>query len=151
MEGKQRDYQIGPYGKAPGHWTLKEAREEGARLDVLRRQGEDPRALKSEQRQTIQRTGAVTFQKAADECFVCTSSKLAAPTLKDYKNNLENQILPVRILMGAASPASAHHHPPGGGAFLLIQHDVEQPDRHLPGSACSGSAFSCRFGLAIQC
>ena len=151
MEGKQRDYQIGPYGKAPGQWTLKEAREEGARLDVLRRQGEDPRALKSEQRQTIQRTGAVTFQKEADECFACTSSKLAAPTLKDYKNNLENQILPVRILMGAASPASAHHHPPGGGAFLLIQHDVEQPDRHLPGSACSGSAFSCRFGLAIQC
>ena len=151
MEGKQRDYQIGPYGKAPEQWTLKEAREEGARLDVLRRQGEDPRALKSEQRQTIQRTGAVTFQKAADECFVCTSSKLAAPTLKDYKNNLENQILPVRILMGAASPASAHHHPPGGGAFLLIQHDAEQPDRHLPSSACSDSATSGRFGLAIQC
>ena len=151
MEGKQRDYQIGPYGKAPGQWTLKEAREEGARLDVLRRQGEDPRALKSEQRQTIQRTGAVTFQKAADECFVCTSSKLAATTLKDYKNNLENQILPVRILMGAASPASDHHHPPGGGAFLLIQHDAEQPDRHLPDFTCSDSASSGRFGLAIQC
>jgi hypothetical protein len=151
MEGKQRDYQIGPYGKAPEQWTLKEAREEGARLDVLRRQGEDPRALKSEQRQTIQRTGAVTFQKAADECFVCTSSKLAAPTLKDYKNNLENQILPVRILMGAASPASDHHHPPGGGAFLLIQHDAEQPDRHLPDFTCSDSASSGRFGLAIQC
>ena len=151
MEGKQRDYQIGPYGKAPGQWTLKEAREEGARLDVLRRQGEDPRALKSEQRQTIQRTGAVTFQKAADEWFASTSSKLAAPTLKDYKNNLENQILPVRILMGAASPASDHHHPPGGGAFLLIQHDAEQPDRHLPDFTCSDSAFSCRFGLAIQC
>ena len=151
MEGKQRDYQIGPYGKAPGQWTLKEAREEGARLDVLRRQGEDPRALKSEQRQTIQRTGAVTFQKAADECFACTSSKLAAPTLKDYKNNLENQILPVRILMGAASPASDHHHPPGGGAFLLIQHDAEQPDRHLPDFTCSDSASSGRFGLAIQC
>ena len=151
MEGKQRDYQIGPYGKAPGQWTLKEAREEGARLDVLRRQGEDPRALKSEQRQTIQLTGAVTFQKAADEWFASTSSKLAAPTLKDYKNNLENQILPVRILMGAASPASDHHHPPGGGAFLLIQHDAEQPDRHLPDFTCSDSAFSCRFGLAIQC
>jgi hypothetical protein len=55
-EGKQRDYQIGPYGKGPGQWTLKEAREERARLDVLRRQGEDPRALKEEQRQTIQRS-----------------------------------------------------------------------------------------------
>jgi len=94
-EGKLRDYQIGPYGKGPGQWTLKEAREERARLDVLRRQGEDPRALKEEQRQTIQRTGAVTFQKAAEEWLASTSSKLAATTLKDYKNKLQNQILPV--------------------------------------------------------
>jgi hypothetical protein len=94
-EGKLRDYQIGPYGKGPGQWTLKQAREERARLDVLRRQGEDPRALKAEQRQTIQRTGAVTFQKAADEWLASTSSKLAATTLKDYKNKLQNQILPV--------------------------------------------------------
>jgi integrase len=94
-EGKQRDYQIGPYGKGPGQWTLKEAREERARLDVLRRQGEDPRALKAEQRQTIQRTGAVTFQKAAEEWLASTSSKLAPTTLKDYKNKLDNQILPV--------------------------------------------------------
>jgi len=94
-EGKLRDYQIGPYGKGPGQWTLKEAREERARLDVLRRQGEDPRALKAEQRQTIQRTGAVTFQKAAEEWLASTSSKLAATTLKDYQNKLGNQILPV--------------------------------------------------------
>jgi integrase len=94
-EGKLRDYQIGPYGKGPGQWTLKEAREERARLDVLRRQGEDPRALKEEQRQTIQRTGSVTFQKAAEEWLASTSSKLAATTLKDYKNKLQNQILPV--------------------------------------------------------
>ena len=62
---------------------------------MVRRQGEDPRALKSEQRQTIQRTGVVIFQKAADEWLASTSSKLAATTLKDYKNKLENQILPV--------------------------------------------------------
>jgi hypothetical protein len=30
-EGKLRDYQIGPYGKGPGQWTLKEAREERSR------------------------------------------------------------------------------------------------------------------------
>ena len=94
-EGKLRDYQIGPYGKGPGQWTLKEAREERERLDVLRRQGEDPRALKAEQRQTIQRTGAVTFEVAAEEWFTNVSSKLAASTLKDYKNKLQNQILPV--------------------------------------------------------
>jgi hypothetical protein len=77
-EGKLRDYQIGPYGKGPGQWTLKEAREEWARLDVLRRQGEDPRALKEEQRQTIQRTGAVTFQKAASALSLDLAGKIVS-------------------------------------------------------------------------
>jgi integrase len=94
-EGKLRDYQIGPYGKAPGQWTLKKARDERARLDVLRRQGEDPRARKAELRQTIQRPGAVTFQKAAEEWLATSGRRLAATTLKDYKNKLHNQILPV--------------------------------------------------------
>ncbi|MCP9851014.1 site-specific integrase [Cyanobium sp. Morenito 9A2] len=94
-EGKLRDYQIGPYGKGPGQWTLREARQERDRLDVLRRQGEDPRELKAERRQSIQRTGVVTFQKAAEEWIAGNTRKLAATTLKDYKNKLENQILPV--------------------------------------------------------
>ena len=42
-------------------------------------------------------------------------------------------------------------HPPGDGAFLLIQHDAEQPDKHPPGSACSGSDANDRTGLAIRC
>ena len=39
----------------------------------------------------------------------------------------------------------------GDGACQWIQHDAEQPDRHQPGSACSGSGASCRAGLAIRC
>ena len=42
-------------------------------------------------------------------------------------------------------------HPPGDGAFLLIPRDVEQPDKHPPGSACSGSDANDRTGLAIRC
>ena len=42
-------------------------------------------------------------------------------------------------------------HPLCDGAFLLIQHDAEQPDKHPPGSACSGSDASFRVGLAIRC
>ena len=41
--------------------------------------------------------------------------------------------------------------PPGDGASQWIKHDAEQPDRHLPDSACSGSDASCRVGLAIRC
>ena len=40
--GQFRDYQIGPYGKGPGKWTLKQAKDEVIRLDQLRKAGEDP-------------------------------------------------------------------------------------------------------------
>ena len=53
--GQQRWYQIGPYGKGPGKWTLKQARDEQARLDLLRKAGEDPRLLKSEAKKEIQK------------------------------------------------------------------------------------------------
>ena len=52
-KGQQRWYQIGPYGRSPGQWTLKRAKDEKDRLDALRRQGEAPRTLKSEQRVAI--------------------------------------------------------------------------------------------------
>lgn len=99
-EGKLRDYQIGPYGKGPGKWTLKQAREERDRLEVLRRQGDDPRAEKAGQRKQIQRMGAVSFKKAAEEWFLNVSNgngnkKLAPSTLKDYSNKLRNQIMPI--------------------------------------------------------
>ncbi len=53
ISGKQRFYQIGPYGKGSGQWTLKKAREERERLDVLRKQGEDPRVIKSEEKRVV--------------------------------------------------------------------------------------------------
>ena len=42
-------------------------------------------------------------------------------------------------------------HPQGDGASQWSQYDAEQPDKHPPGSASSGSAASCRAGLATQC
>ena len=52
-EGRRRDYQIGPYGKGPGKWTLKQAKDEVVRLDQLRKAGEDPRLLKSESKREL--------------------------------------------------------------------------------------------------
>ena len=66
-KGQQRRYQIGPYGKGPGKWTLKQAREEQARLDVLRKAGEDPRLLKSEsKRELIKQATNPSLIKAAE-------------------------------------------------------------------------------------
>jgi len=48
-------------------------------------------------------------------------------------------------------PGEFPDHPQGDGASQWIPHDSEKPDRHLPGSACSGSGASCRVGLAIRC
>ena len=52
-EGQRREYQIGPYGKGPGKWTLKQAKDEVIRLDQLRKAGEDPRLLKSESKREL--------------------------------------------------------------------------------------------------
>ncbi|WP_269623233.1 ElyC/SanA/YdcF family protein [Prochlorococcus marinus] len=45
-KGQQRWYQIGPYGNSDGQWTIKNAQEEKDRLDVLRKEGIDPRLNK---------------------------------------------------------------------------------------------------------
>jgi len=55
------------------------------------------------------------------------------------------------LIKHRSNPTGAHRHPQGDGASQLIQHDAEQPDRHPPGSAWSGSDASCRVGLAIRC
>ena len=92
--GQFRDYQIGPYGKGPGKWTLKQAKDEVIRLDQLRKAGEDPRLLKSEsKRKLIKQATNPSLIKAA-EGFL-ERSKNKPSTVKDYRNMLYNQVLPV--------------------------------------------------------
>ena len=65
--GQFRDYQIGPYGKGPGKWTLKQAKDEVIRLDQLRKAGEDPRLLKSEsKKELIKQATTPSLIKAAE-------------------------------------------------------------------------------------
>ena len=45
-------------------------------------------------------------------------------TQKSFKNDIEIK----------SNPISALRYPPGDDASQWIQHDAEQPDRHLPGS-----------------
>ena len=46
--GQFRDYQIGPYGKGSGKWTLKQAKDEVVSLDHIRKAGEEPHLLRAE-------------------------------------------------------------------------------------------------------
>jgi hypothetical protein len=55
------------------------------------------------------------------------------------------------FLRDPGDPSTDHHYPPGDGASQLIQHYAAQLNRHLPGSAFSGSDASDRTGLAIRC
>ena len=89
-----RDYLIVPYGKGPGKWTLKQAKDEVIRLDQPRKAGEDPRLLQSERkRKLIKQATSLSLIKAAEGLLERSTNK--SSTVKDYRNMLYNQELPV--------------------------------------------------------
>ena len=91
-EGQRRDYQIGPYGKGPGKWTLKQAKDEVIRVDQLRKAGEDSRFLNSEsKRELIKQATNSSLIKAADGFL--ERSKNKPSTVKIYRNMHYNQVL----------------------------------------------------------
>ena len=132
--GQFRDYQIGPYGKGPGKWTLKQAKDEVIRLDQLRKAGEDPRLLKSEsKRELIKQATNPSLIKAA-EGFL-ERSKNKPSTVKDYRNMLYNQVLPV---LGPDTPVNRLEWSNGGRQQVLsLKESIEsrgslyQPDKCL--------------------
>tara|TARA_B100001250_G_scaffold35139_1_gene28328 strand:+ start:146 stop:1423 length:1278 start_codon:yes stop_codon:yes gene_type:complete len=94
--GRKSWYQIGRYGKrSEGLMTLTEARDEKRILDKLRREGEDPRALKSADKRGLNESGLLTFRRVADEWMGSNRSGWSPTTYSDNRNKLENQILPV--------------------------------------------------------
>ena len=94
--GERRYYYFGSYGKeSEGLWSLKKVREEKYRLDALRKQGQDPDLLKSTDKKEIEQTATYTFRRVADEWLGSRKSMLSPFTIEDYKNKLDNQILPV--------------------------------------------------------
>jgi integrase len=114
-KGQQRWYQIGPYGRGVGEWTLKKARDEKARLDLLRKQGEDPRALKADAKREFYKQAAVpTLEKVAEDYL--RRSKNRQTTVSDYRNMLFNQVLPV---LGHKSPVNRFEWNNGGRQKIL--------------------------------
>lgn len=139
-QGKQIPVRIGPYGKGPGQWTLKEARDEWERIRAWSKDtGLDPRELKRQQQKaTLQETAGPTLEQAA-ESFLANSATRER-TKKGYRNMLWNQVLPI---LGAATPVEHfswdHKHPGaknGRQVILDLKTDIEhrapvQADRVL--------------------
>lgn len=122
-EGQRRDYQIGPYGKGPGKWTLKQAKDEVIRLDQLRKAGEDPRLLKSESKKELIKQATTPSLIKAAEGFL-DRSKNKPSTVKDYRNMLYNQVLPV---LGPDTPVNRLEWSNGGRQQVLsLKESIEQ-------------------------
>ena len=121
--GQFRDYQIGPYGKGPGKWTLKQAKDEVIRLDQLRKAGEDPRLLKSESKKELIKQATTPSLIKAAEGFL-DRSKNKPSTVKDYRNMLFNQVLPV---LGPDTPVNRLEWSNGGRQQVLsLKESIEQ-------------------------
>ena len=89
--------------------------DEQARLDVLRKAGEDLRLLKSEsKRELIKQATNPSLIKAA-EGFL-ERSKNKPSTVKDYRNMLYNQVLPV---LGPDTPVNRLEWSNGGRQQVL--------------------------------
>jgi len=102
-QGKQNEYRLGVYGKTPGKITLRQAREDWDRVRSLYKQtGRDPNDHKKEERtgNAIKETGH-TFEDVAQAWLnhINTASSgsggVQNSTAIDYKNKVENAILPI--------------------------------------------------------
>lgn len=105
--GKQIDVRIGVFGKGPGQWTLKAARDEWFRLrSWYRETGRDPRELqKDEKRQLVKQSSDRTLNELVDSYLIAckTKYKQSETTIKDKKNKLSNEIIPA---LGGSTPVS---------------------------------------------
>ena len=94
-KGKRESIHIGTYCNDSGVvMPLKRAREEKNRLDVLRKQGSNPKLEKSKEKEEVTGIGSMTFEEIAWEWFGIYSTKKRPTTSADVKLKLKNQIIP---------------------------------------------------------
>ena len=129
-QGKQVPVRIGPYGKGPGKWTLKEAREEWDRIRSWSKQtGIDPRGLKrQEQQASIQQHTGPSLEQAAESFLERSTTRES--TKSGYRNMLWNQVFPA---LGATTPVEhfSWDHKHSGGkngrqVVLDLKADIER-------------------------
>jgi integrase len=132
-QGKQVPVRIGPYGKGPGRWTLKEAREEWDRIRSWSKQtGLDPRQRKFlGQQGNIQQHAGPSLEEAAESFLNRSTAK--ERTKMGYRNMLWNQVLPV---LGGSTPVDHfswdYKHPGGKNGRQIVMDLTADIERRAP-------------------
>jgi integrase len=88
---KQIPVRIGVFGTKPGQFTLKHAHQKWLEIKLwAKKENRDPRQFGK----NIRQSSAVTMREAVD-AFLLKKSRLKEHTLKNYRVQLENQVLKV--------------------------------------------------------
>ena len=131
------DIRIGVYGKGPGKWSLREAREEWSAIRTWSRENsKDPRDRKREQKALlVQRTTSPTLEQAC-QSYLDEWTSVREEGKPEYRNLIWNQILPQ---FGAETPIEnlswEHRHPGGKSSRELITDYLQGVHRRAPSSA----------------
>ena len=131
------DVRIGVYGKGPGKWSLKEAKDEWSAIKTWSRENNrDPRDRKREQnRAFIQRATSPTFEQAC-ESYLSEWTSANNQGKKEYRNLLWNQVLPE---FGVKTPVEQlswdYQHPGGKTSRELMVDYLGRIRRKAPTSA----------------
>ena len=96
-QGSKVDVHIGTYGRGAGELTLKQAREEWQEIKKWGKEtGRDPRDKKRDEQLKLQEQVAVPTLAEYVEIYlqVLAEKRLKPETIKDYRNILQNIVLP---------------------------------------------------------
>ena len=109
-------------------------------------QGEDPRAVKADAKREFDKQAAVpTLEKVAEEFL--TNSRNRASTVKDYRNMLFNQVLPV---LGHQSPVNRFEWSNGGRQKVLdLKRNIQARGSLYQSDKCL-MVMRSMFGYAID-
>jgi len=135
--GKQVEVRIGPYGRGPGKWSLKEASDEWDLIKTWSREnGKDPRERKREQQALlVQKTTSPTLEQAC-ESFLSDWTSANERGKREYRNLLWNQVLPE---FGAKTPVEhfswEYRHPGGKSTRELMTEYLGRVRKKAPSSA----------------
>ena len=89
--GKWIEVRIGPYGKGPGKWSLKQASDEWDLIKTWSREnGKDPRDRKREAKDALVEQATLTTFEQACEAYLTSWSGANDKGKKEYRNILDS-------------------------------------------------------------
>ena len=148
--GKWIEVRIGPYGKGPGKWSLKQASDEWDLIKTWSREnGKDPRDRKREAKDALVEQATLTTFEQACEAYLTSWSGANEKGKKEYRNILWNQVLPE---FGAETPIEHlswdYRHPNGKTSREWFVEFIGKTRNRAPSTAekmtfCLKGTFDC--------